>query len=282
MAKKGRRFGVINYSRTEVLELLHTLKAILPVGPEEWAQASQIHEDNFPDTNQSVANLLKLAKRVKWLIKGKEGVGDGEGPYNMVEGYQNNTEDKEYISSEEEEDGSDNDNIPLIPLCQPSQRTQPTQQSTEPTQPTQQPTQPTQPSQTTQEPIVINVPATIVPRSQSQLASSSSSSQRFVPSSPSPSSTPQSKRQYHRNTNGRQDILDFLRENSELEREQRREDHWLEREHRKAVFQAQRQQTEAALELLKAAIVDVATIFLNGLRPNSNSNLNPPPAGDST
>eukprot|EP00536_Pseudo-nitzschia_multiseries_P015377 jgi/Psemu1/42310/gm1.42310_g len=258
MAKKGHRSGVINYSRSGVLELLHTLKAILPVGPKEWAQVAQIHKDNFPDTDRSE---VKWAKRVKWLIKGKEGVGDREEPYNMVEGYQNNTEDKEYISSEEEDDDSDDDNIPPIPLGQPSQTmtqptqqsmeptqqsTEPTQQSTEPTQPME-PTQPTQPplrqaSQPTQEPIAINIPARIVPCSRSRLASSSSSSQRFVPSSPSPSSTLRPKRQYRRNTtNGRQDILDLLIENSEREREQRREDHRLEREHQEAAFQALRQ-----------------------------------------
>eukprot|EP00536_Pseudo-nitzschia_multiseries_P007992 jgi/Psemu1/19252/gm1.19252_g len=170
--------GEKNYSRSEVLELLYTLKATLPVGPEEWAQVAQIHNDNFPDTNRSVENLrrkyndlyrkqiptgdpncpkeVKLAKRVKYLIKGKQGVGDGQEPYRMEEGYQNNTEDKEYISiGEEEDDNSDDDNIPPIPLCQPLQRTQPTQQTMEePTQQstqeltqqsTQEPTQPTQP-----------------------------------------------------------------------------------------------------------------------------------------
>eukprot|EP00536_Pseudo-nitzschia_multiseries_P011901 jgi/Psemu1/30446/gm1.30446_g len=445
MAKKGHS-----------QELLHTLKGILPVGPKEWAQVAQIHKDNFPDTDRSVQDLhrkygdlypkkaptgnpncpkeVKLAKRVKWLIKGNKGVGDGHESYKMETGYQNNTEDNKYISSEDDDDDdnddSDNDNIPpIVPFGQPSQPTtqptqqsmkptqqsmeptqqsmEPTQQSMEPTQqqtqptqpplrqpsqptqepelntpiainvpprivprswswsvssssssssqrfvpsspspsskrqyctntngrqdildfliensdcereqrredhrlerehrkaafqaqrqqteaamkslrPTQQPTQPTQPplrqpSQPTQEPelnipIAINVSARIVPRSQSRPASSSSSSsQRFVPSSPSPSSTPRSKRQYRRNTNGCQDILDSLRENSEHEREQSREDHRLEREHREAAFQAQRQQTQAALELLKAAIVDVATIFLNGLCPNSNSNPN--------
>eukprot|EP00536_Pseudo-nitzschia_multiseries_P004979 jgi/Psemu1/11415/gm1.11415_g len=48
-----------NYSRSEVLELLHTLKAILPVGPKEWAQVAQIHNDNFPDTDRSVPNLCR-------------------------------------------------------------------------------------------------------------------------------------------------------------------------------------------------------------------------------
>eukprot|EP00536_Pseudo-nitzschia_multiseries_P015920 jgi/Psemu1/44279/gm1.44279_g len=240
VAKKGRRSGVINYSRTEVLELLHTLKAILPVDnfldtarsvPNLQRKYSDLFRKQIPTGNPNCPKEVNLVTRVKWLIKGKEGVGDGEEPYNMSEGYQNNTEDKEYISSEEEDDGSDDDNIPPIPL--------------QPTQPTQLPLH--QPSQPTQEPIAINIPARIVPHSQSQLASSSSSSQRFVPSSPSPSSTLRSKRQYRRNTtNGRQDILDFLIENSKREREQRREDHWLEREHREAAFQAQRQQTEAA------------------------------------
>eukprot|EP00536_Pseudo-nitzschia_multiseries_P010879 jgi/Psemu1/27299/gm1.27299_g len=249
--KDRKKAGEKNYSRSEVLELLYTLKAILPVGPEEWAQVAQIHNDNFPDTNRSVENLrrkyndlyrrqiptsnpncpkeVKLVKKVKYLIKCKEGAGDGQEPYRMEEGYQNNTEDKEYIVSsgeEEEEDDSDDDNIPSIPLGQPSQTTtQPTQQSME--EPTQQsmeePTQPTQPplcqpSQPTQEPelnstptainntlAAINVPPRIVvPRSQSRSASSSSSSQQFVPAaraSPSPTSTPQSKRQYRRNVN---------------------------------------------------------------------------------
>eukprot|EP00536_Pseudo-nitzschia_multiseries_P009485 jgi/Psemu1/23297/gm1.23297_g len=251
MAKKGRRLGVINYSRTEVLELLHTLKAILPVGPEEWAQVGQIHKDNFPDTNQSVANLrrkysnlyrkkvptgnpncpkqVKLAKKVKWLIKSKQGVGGGEEHYDMVEGYQNNMEDEESSAN---------------PTANTAANT-----AANPANPTVNGANPANPAAN---------PANIT----------------------AASSTPRSKRQYHKNINGRQDILDFLRENSKLEGEQRREDHWLEREHREAAFQAQRQQTEAALELLKAAIVDVATIFLNGLRPNSNSN--PPPAGNST
>eukprot|EP00536_Pseudo-nitzschia_multiseries_P000548 jgi/Psemu1/1238/gm1.1238_g len=227
----ARRSGKRNYSRSEVLELLHTLKAILPVGPKEWAQVAQIHKDNFPDTDRSE---VKLAKKIKWLIKGKEGVGGGQEPYKMDKGYQNNMEEKEYISSEDDdnddEDDSDNDNIPpIVPLGQPSQTTtQPTQQSMEPTQQSTEPTQPTEPT---------NVEPRIFPHSRSRSASSSSSSsQRFVPASPSPSS----KRQ----------------------------------EHREAAFQAQRQQTEAALELLKAAIVDVATIFLNGLHPNSNSNPN--------
>eukprot|EP00536_Pseudo-nitzschia_multiseries_P013673 jgi/Psemu1/35988/gm1.35988_g len=117
----GKRTGKRNYSRREVMELLYTLKAILPVGPEDWAQVGLIHNDNFPDTNRSVENLrrkynglyrkqiptgdpncpkdVKLAKRVKYLIKCKEGVGDGQEPYGMEEGYQTNTEDKEYISS---------------------------------------------------------------------------------------------------------------------------------------------------------------------------------------
>eukprot|EP00536_Pseudo-nitzschia_multiseries_P017783 jgi/Psemu1/52542/gm1.52542_g len=134
----GKRSGKRNYSRREVMELLYTLKAILPVGPEDWAQVGLIHNDNFPDTNRSVENLrrkynglyrkqiptgdpncpkdVKLAKRVKYLIKCKEGVGDGQEPYGMEEGYQTNTEDEEYIASsgeeqEEENDDSDNDNI---------------------------------------------------------------------------------------------------------------------------------------------------------------------------
>eukprot|EP00536_Pseudo-nitzschia_multiseries_P013761 jgi/Psemu1/36283/gm1.36283_g len=317
MAKIGKRSGEKNYSRSEVLELLYTLKAILPVGPKDWAQNLRwkyngLYRKQIPTGDPNCPKEVKLAKRVKYLIKCKEGVGDGQEPYGMEEGYQNNTEDEEYIVSsgeeqDEEEGDSDDDNIPPIPLGQPSQTTtqptqqsmeeptqqstkEPTQQSTkEPAQPTQ-PTQPTQPplcqpSQPTQEPelntpTAINVPPRIVVlRSQSRSTSSSSSSQRFVPAScasPSPTSTPQSKRQYRRNatnntttnntTNGRQEILDFLIANSE----------------------------QAALELLKAAIVDVATIFLNGLRPNSNSNpnnsnsnpnnsnsnLDPPPAGN--
>eukprot|EP00536_Pseudo-nitzschia_multiseries_P003533 jgi/Psemu1/8045/gm1.8045_g len=370
------------------MELLYTLKAILPVSPEDWAQVDQIHNDNFPDTNQSIENLrrkynglyqkqiptgdpnfpkdVKLAKRVKYLIKCKEGVGDGQEPYGMETGYQTNTEDKEYIASsgeeQEEDDNFGDDNVPQIPpLGQPSQTmtqqsttqqsttqqstepTQPTQQSTEPTQPTQQsteptqpiqqstePTQPTQPTQQSTEPTQptqptqpplcqpsqpnqeepelntptainnstpmtpINIPPRIVvPRSWSWSASSSSSSQWFpaARASPSPNSTLQSKRQYRRNantsttnnsTNGRQEILDFLIENSEREREQRIEYQRLEREQRIEYQRLKREQRQAALESLKAAIVDVATIFLNGLRPNSNpnSNSNPPQPGN--
>eukprot|EP00536_Pseudo-nitzschia_multiseries_P016629 jgi/Psemu1/46974/gm1.46974_g len=113
----GKRSGKRNYSRREVMELLYTLKAILPVGPEDWAQVGLIHNDNFPDTNRSVENLrrkynglyrkqiptgdpncpkdVKLAKRVKYLIKCKEGVGDGQEPYGMEEGYQTNTEEED-------------------------------------------------------------------------------------------------------------------------------------------------------------------------------------------
>eukprot|EP00536_Pseudo-nitzschia_multiseries_P013762 jgi/Psemu1/36286/gm1.36286_g len=276
--KDRKKVGEKNYSRSEVLELLYTLKAILP--NLRW-KYNGLYCKQIPTGDPNCPKEVKLAKRVKYLIKFKEGVGDGQEPYGMEEGYQNNTEDEEYIVSsgeeqEEEDDDSDDDNIPPIPLGQPSQTTtqptqqsmeEPTQQSTkEPTQPTQ-PTQPPlcQPSQPTQEPelntpTAISVPPRIVvPRSQSRSTSSSSSSQRFVPASrvsPSPTSTPRSKRQYHRNatnntttnntTNGRQEILDFLIANSK----------------------------QAALELLKAAIVDVATIFLNRLRPNSNSNPN--------
>eukprot|EP00536_Pseudo-nitzschia_multiseries_P014490 jgi/Psemu1/38895/gm1.38895_g len=234
-----KKVGGKNYSRREVMEqLLYTLKAILPVGPKDWAQVGQIHNDNFPDTNRSD---VKLAKRVKYLIKCKEGVGDGQEPYGMEEGYQTNTEDEEYIASsceeqeQEQDDNFDDDNIPPIPpLGQPSQTM--TQQST-----TQQSTEPTQPTR----------------------------HQR----SPNTSTT-------NNSTNGRQEILDFLRENSEREREQRIEYQRLEREQRIEYQQLEREQREAALESLKAAIVDVATIFLNGLRPNSNpnsnSNSNPP------
>eukprot|EP00536_Pseudo-nitzschia_multiseries_P002441 jgi/Psemu1/5565/gm1.5565_g len=325
----GKRSGKKNYSRSEVMELLYTLKAILPVGPEDWAQSLRrkyngLYRKQIPTGDPNCPKHVKLAKRIKYLIKCKEGVGDGQEPYGIETGYQTNTEDEEYIASsgeeQEEDDDFDDDNIPPIPpLGQPSQTmtqqsqqsttqqstepTQPAQQSTEPTQPTQQSTEPTQstqpplcqPSQPTQaEPELntptarnnnstptapINVPPRIVvPRSRSRSASSSSSSQQFpaAPASPSPTSTQQSKRQYCRNantsttnnsTNRRQEILDFLIEDSEREREQRIEYQRLEREQR-----------EAALESLKAAIVDVATIFLTGLRPNSNPNSisNPP------
>eukprot|EP00536_Pseudo-nitzschia_multiseries_P018483 jgi/Psemu1/55804/gm1.55804_g len=275
---------------------------ILPVGPEEWAQVTQIHKDNFPNTHRSVQNLcrkyghlylkkvptddpnfpeeVKLAKRVKWLIKGKQGVGDGEEHYNMVEGYQNDMEDEEYISSEEDDDDSDDDNIlPPIPLSNRANGANAANgadtangANAASTASTANPANLANPAAN---PAYTTAASSIFPtnpRTRTQYTNhhkctskNCSTLLQFVSSSLSPSSTLRSKRQYHRNTNGRHDILDFLRENSKLEREQRREDHQLEREHREAAFQAQRQQTEAALESLKADIVDVATILLNGL-----------------
>eukprot|EP00536_Pseudo-nitzschia_multiseries_P017277 jgi/Psemu1/50156/gm1.50156_g len=72
----GRKSGVSNYSRTEVMEFLHTVKAILPVGPEEWEQVAQIHKDNFPDTDRSVQNLSERQQRETALESLKAAIVD--------------------------------------------------------------------------------------------------------------------------------------------------------------------------------------------------------------
>eukprot|EP00536_Pseudo-nitzschia_multiseries_P008746 jgi/Psemu1/21299/gm1.21299_g len=230
-----KKVGGKNYSRSEVLELLHTLKAILPVGPEGWAQAVQIHNDNFPDTDRSLQNLRR---KYNDLYRKKIPTGDpncpkevklAKKPYKMEAGYQNNTEDNKYISSEDDvdDDDSDDDNIPrIVPLGQPSQTTtQPTQQSMEPTQQSTEPTQPTEP---TQQPTAALSTFPTNPRTKTQYTNCHKRTTKNCSTL---------LRQYRRNTtNGRQD--NFLIEHTELEREQRREDHRLEREHREDAFQA--------------------------------------------
>eukprot|EP00536_Pseudo-nitzschia_multiseries_P006423 jgi/Psemu1/15177/gm1.15177_g len=241
----GHKSRVSNYSKTEVVEFLHTLKAILPI---EVFQTSIKSTPLFtikkiPTGDPNFPEEVQLAKRIKcWLIKTKFAAGDGEEEYHLEEGYKNNNmeEEEEHsnnissqntnISSEDED--SDGDDIPPIPLSN-----------------TANPTNATAASST--------FPTNL--RTRTQYTNHHKHTTLLGP-----------RDNTGRPTDARK--FDFLRESSELEREQRRENHQLKREYREAVFEAERQQREAALESLKATIVDVATIFVNQLRPNSNSN----------
>eukprot|EP00536_Pseudo-nitzschia_multiseries_P018265 jgi/Psemu1/54828/gm1.54828_g len=244
--------GVTNYSKTELIELLHTIRSILPIGPEQWNQVTQIHRDNFPDTDRTVPNLrgkytnlyqkqmptgdpncpeeVKLAKKIRRLIYEKAGIGNGEEALDMEEGYINNNNN---ISSSEDEDEDSDDDIllPPIPLCQPLQVTE----STQPTQPTQ-PNQPSPSNQSNHHHRYVSLPNKQLQRKKVPgIANGWLNAFVHIPPSPavpqlmrlrsssSSSTAGATKRQYKSSKVNGQEILALLRENSELEREQRRE-----------------------------------------------------------
>ena len=144
--------------------MLNTLRAILPIGPEQWEQVVHCHEEKWPaqlrdrdSINRKYSTLhrksiptgdpnispaVKLAKEIKHFIGVKANFGDGEDEFDLEEGYKTNSEDNASTSTPP-------------PLRQPSQ-TQDTTQLTEmsPTQtnplPTPQLAQYTQLSEYTQ------------------------------------------------------------------------------------------------------------------------------------
>eukprot|EP00536_Pseudo-nitzschia_multiseries_P017163 jgi/Psemu1/49615/gm1.49615_g len=244
-----------NYSKTKLIKLLHTIKAILPISPEDWDVIAQIHRDNFPDTNRSVQNLhrkytnlyckqvptgnpncpeeVELARRIKWLVKDKAEVGDGEEEFDLEEVTTTSSEDGDDVDIDISDDNYNNsDDSP--PLRQPSQPSQPTQPP--PTQPPlRQPSQPTQPNRHQPNPASTSTFPTNS-TTQPELNAPINGDINFA-SSPSPQSA---KRQYRNTKVNDQETLTFLRENSKLKREQRRENSWLKKEHREAVLEAER------------------------------------------
>ena len=46
--KGGRKAGLGNYGRDETKFLLDTLEGILPIGPDEWQEATDIHSAAYP------------------------------------------------------------------------------------------------------------------------------------------------------------------------------------------------------------------------------------------
>eukprot|EP00536_Pseudo-nitzschia_multiseries_P004181 jgi/Psemu1/9430/gm1.9430_g len=182
----------------------------------------------------------------------------------MEEGYKNNISSENNINSED--DNSDDDDIPPLPLSNTANtaNTANIANGTNGTNPTATmsnfPTNSTNATRTqctNHHKCTSNRHALMVRFLFFTVCFLSLSSPQFA-SPPSPWSA---KRQYRNTKVNHQEILDFLRENSKLKREQRIEKSWLEREHREAVLEAERQQRGAALESLKAAIIDVPTLF---------------------
>eukprot|EP00536_Pseudo-nitzschia_multiseries_P013063 jgi/Psemu1/34003/gm1.34003_g len=265
----GHKSGVSNYSsKTKLIQLLHTIRDVLPLSPKDWDVIAQIHRDNLPNTDRSVQNLcrkytnlyrrqiptgnpncleeVQLAKRIKWLIKDKAEFGEEE--FDLKEGENNinhtSSDDGYDIGIDISDDNyNSSDNSPL--LRQPLQPTQ--------LPPTQlllcQPSQPTQPTNTT---------------SPTRTQCTSCWRHKCTSSNPRNHHALMSAKRQYRNTKvNSQKILALLRENSELQREQRRENSRLEREHREAVLEAERQQREVTLESLNATIIDAVTYNTN-------------------
>eukprot|EP00536_Pseudo-nitzschia_multiseries_P000441 jgi/Psemu1/1004/gm1.1004_g len=87
---KGRKSGASNYSRAKLLQVLNTIKELLPISPNEWDAVALIHKDKFSETDRNAQNLcrkytnlhrrqiptgnpncpeeVKLAKKIKKLI----------------------------------------------------------------------------------------------------------------------------------------------------------------------------------------------------------------------
>ena len=126
---QGRKAGAVNYTREETMHLLEALKAILPIGPDEWNEVLSLHSVVYPTRDRNSIsrkyNILhrksiptgdphcppevRMAKNIKYLIGAKADIGDAEEHYDLVNGYDSN-----------------DSNIPPAqlaapPLCQPSQ-----------------------------------------------------------------------------------------------------------------------------------------------------------------
>ena len=101
--------------------MLNTLRAILPIGPEQWEQVVQRHKENWPgqlrdrdsinrkystlhrkpiptgDPNMSPA--VKLAKEIKHFIGVKANFRDGEEEFDLEEGYKTNVSEENASTS---------------------------------------------------------------------------------------------------------------------------------------------------------------------------------------
>ena len=142
----GRTRGSSNYTRRETMCMLNTLRAILPIGPEQWEQVVHCHQEKWPaqlrdrdSINRKYSTLhrkpiptgdpnispaVKLAKEIKHFIGVKANFGDGDHEFDLEEGYKTNSEDNASTSTPP-------------PLRQPSQTqdTQLTEMSPTPTNP---------------------------------------------------------------------------------------------------------------------------------------------------
>eukprot|EP00536_Pseudo-nitzschia_multiseries_P017457 jgi/Psemu1/50907/gm1.50907_g len=276
----GRKFRVSNYSKTKLIQLLHTtIRDVLPLSPEDWDVIAQTQRDNFPDTDRSVQNLcrkytnpyrrqiptgdpnfleeVKMAKRIKWLIKNNAEASDGEEEFDLEEDYykNSNTSSATFTTF----------------VANPSATN--TAATNAATATSTFPTNSTNPTRTQRTDHRRHKRTGSNPRNCCALTVHFLFTVRFLSLS---------LRQYRNSKVNSQETLTFLRENSELKREQRRENFQLEREHREAVLEAERRQRVAALELLKAAIIDVATLFVNWLLKSNSTAKDSPGAGDYT
>ena len=95
--------------------MLNTLRAILPIGPEQWEQVvhrheekwpaqlrdrdsinrkySTLHRKSIPTGDPNISPAVKLAKEIKHFIGVKANFGDGEDEFDLEEGYKTNSED---------------------------------------------------------------------------------------------------------------------------------------------------------------------------------------------
>ena len=100
MTTHGRTKGRGNYSAMELITLLDTMEAILPIGPEEWQLVVQQHNKNYPLTCRDAVSIrrkyaclhrkkvptgdpecpleVKKAKRIKYAIAAKADLGELE------------------------------------------------------------------------------------------------------------------------------------------------------------------------------------------------------------
>eukprot|EP00536_Pseudo-nitzschia_multiseries_P003461 jgi/Psemu1/7825/gm1.7825_g len=128
----GHKPGASNYSQAKLLQLLNTIKELLPINkfPESDRNAQNLCRKYMnllycrqsPTGNPNFLEEVKLAKRIKKFIGDRVHVGNcGDGEFDWEEGCRNSN------SSGEDDNLVDvsDDNIP--PLRQPSQLTQPTQ-----------------------------------------------------------------------------------------------------------------------------------------------------------
>ena len=110
---QGRKAGAVNYTREETMHLLEALKAILPIGPDEWNEVLSLHSVVYPTRDRNSIsrkyNILhrksiptgdphcppevRMAKNIKYLIGAKADIGDAEEHYDLVNGYDSNDSD---------------------------------------------------------------------------------------------------------------------------------------------------------------------------------------------
>jgi hypothetical protein len=106
LPQKGRPSLSKNYSADEVMNLLDTLKQVLPIGGDEWKLALEFHSYEFPGRdvesirrkfsmlhrkkmgtgNPKCPTDVKQAKRIKQLIVNRADMGDGLERFRLSDG----------------------------------------------------------------------------------------------------------------------------------------------------------------------------------------------------